>query len=178
MLFGGVNLYDPTIFENLKVAFENQVYDLDNLDREITITNRVDRMDFAIMARYFAIQFTLTDQPDVTAEIVLGASVNDLAGEILELPGMNLGCSLLVRFTKRVQNVAVQCKQIEQALTTIWENEIQLTQTLSFVYEQEASSYLDIIEVEFKSKLNEEHMGDIADFLDHVLETLEVLTGL
>ncbi|MBO0603143.1 hypothetical protein I2483_15860 [Sporosarcina sp. E16_3] len=171
-------MYDPTIFENLKVAFENQVYDLDNLDRKITITNRVDRMDFAIMARDFAIQFTLTDQPNVTAEIVLGASVNDLAGEILELPGMNLGCSLLVRFTKRIQNVAIQCELIDQALTTIWENEIQLTQTLSFVYEQEASSYLDIIEVKFKSKLNEEHMGDIADFLDHVLETLEVLTGL
>ncbi|MBE1554672.1 hypothetical protein [Sporosarcina limicola] len=53
-------MYDPTIFENLKVAFENQVYDLDNLDQKITITNRIDRMDFAI-------QFTLVDQPDVTA---------------------------------------------------------------------------------------------------------------
>ncbi|MBO0588931.1 hypothetical protein [Sporosarcina sp. E16_8] len=171
-------MYDPTIFENLKVAFENQVYDLDNLERKITITNRFDRMDFAIMARDFAIEFTLADQPHVTAEIMLGASVKDLAGEILELPSKNLGCSLLVRFTKRVQNVAIQCKQIEQALNDIWETEIQLTQTLSFVYEQEASSYLDIIEVGFKSKLNEDHMGDITDFLNHVLESLETLNGL
>lgn len=73
-------MYDPTIFENLKVAFENQVYDLDNLDRKITITNRIDRMDFSILARDFAVQFTLVNQPDVTAEIVLGASVEDLAG--------------------------------------------------------------------------------------------------
>ena len=178
MLFGGSNLYDPTIFENLKVAFENQVYDLDNLDGKVTITNRVDRMDFAIMARDFAIQFTLVNQPDVTAEIVLRASVNDLAGEILELPSKTLGCSLLIRFNKRVQNVAIQCKQIEQALNVIWETDIQLTQTVSFLYEQEASSYQNLIEVKFMSKINEERMGDIADFLDHVVESLEVLNVL
>jgi hypothetical protein len=178
LLFGGSTLYDPTIFENLKVAFENQVYDLDNLDQKITITNRIDRMDFSILARDFAIQFTLVNQPDVTAEIVLGASVKDLAGEILELPGKSMGCSLLVRFNKRVQNVAIHCEQIEKALNSIWETETQITQTLSFVYEQEASSYQDIIEVKFKSKITEEHTGDIADFLDHVLETLEVLNGI
>jgi hypothetical protein len=176
--FGGINLYDPTIFENLKVAFENQVYDLDNVDQKITITNRVDRIDFSILARDFAIQFTLVDQPNVTAEIVLEASVKELAGEILELPGINLGCSLLLRFNKRVKNVAIQCKQIEQVLNAIWENEVQVTQTLCFVYGQEAASCLDSIEVKFKSKINEEHIGEIADFLEHVLETLEVLNGL
>lgn len=177
-LFGGIELYDPTIFENLKVAFENHVYDLDNLDQKITITNRVDRMDFSILARYFSIQFTLVNQPEVTAEIALEASVIDLAGEILELPGKSRGCSLLVRFNKHVQNIAVQCKQIERALNVIWENEIRLTQTLSFMYEQEASSYLNTIEMKFKHKINEAHMADIADFLEHVLETLEVLNGI
>lgn len=171
-------MYDPTIFENLKVAFENHVYDLDNLDRKITIRNRVDRMDFSILARDFSIQFTLVDQPDVTAEIVLKASLKDLAGEILELAGKNLGCSMLLRFTKRVQNVDIQCKQIEQALNAIWEDEIELTQTLSFVYGHEALNYLDIIELKFKTKINEEHMGDIPDFLYHVLETLDVLNRI
>ncbi|NYF24394.1 hypothetical protein HDC33_001219 [Sporosarcina sp. JAI121] len=32
-LIGGINLYDPTIFENLKIAFENHVYDLDNVNQ-------------------------------------------------------------------------------------------------------------------------------------------------
>ncbi len=177
-LFGGITLYDPTIFENLKVAFENHVYDLDNIDQKVMITNRVDRMDFSILARDFAIQFSLVDHPDITAEIVLEASVKELAGEILELPGENLGCSLVLRFNKHVQNVTIQCKQIEQALNAIWENEVRLTQTLSFVFEQEESSYLDIIEVKFKRKINEEHMSDISEFLDHVLETLEVLNGI
>lgn len=171
-------MYDPTIFDNLKVTFENQVYDLDNLDRKITITNRVDRMDFAIMARDFAIQFTLVDQPDVTAAIILEASLKDLAGEILEVPEQKLGCTLFVQFTKHVQSVATQCKQIEHALYSIWENDIQLTQTVSFVFEQGAHCYQDMIEVKFNSKINEEHMGDIVDFIDSVMETLEALNAI
>lgn len=168
-------MYDPTIFENLKVAFENHIYDLDNIDEKITIINRADCMDFAILARELAIQFTLVNQPDVTAEIVLQASIKELAGEILEVPGENLGCNLSVRFTKTVRNVAIECPQIEQALNSIWETDIQITQTLSFVHGQQASSYLNSIDMTFKSKINEEHMGDIAELLEHVLESLEVM---
>lgn len=171
-------MYDPTIFENLKVAFENHVYDLDNIEHKIRITNRVDRMDFSILTRDFAIQFTLAHQPDVTAEIILQASLEDLAGEILENPRKKPGCSLLIRFHKRVQNIASQCEEIELALNVIWENEIQLTQTLSFEYPQLSSSYLNIIEVKFNQKIHEEHVHDIADFLEHVLKTLKVLNGI
>ena len=170
-------MYDPTIFENLKVAIENQVYDLDNLERKIDITNRVDRMDFATMARDFGIQFSLVDQQDITAEIVLKASIEDLAAEMLEKPGKNPGCSLYIRFNKRVENIT-ECKKIEQTLSEIWESDVELTQTLSFVFEQETSIYLDEIEVAFNHKINEQHMGDIEDFLDYVLETLEVLNDI
>ena len=171
-------MYHPTIFENLKVAFENRVYDLDNLDKKITIINRIDRMDYAVLSREFALQFMLVDQHDVAAEIVLRASLIDLAGEILEVPGGDRGCSLLLRFTKHIQNVNVQCKQIEEALHAIWEDESELTQTLSFIYEHELSKYQDVIELKFKTKINEEQMRDIPDFLHHVLETLEVLNRL
>lgn len=168
-------MYDPTVFENLKVAFENHVYDLDNLDHKITIMNRMDRMDFSILARDFAIRFMLTDQEDVTAEIGLEASLKDLAGEILEVPGGNPGCTMILRFTKRIQHVNSQCDQIEQALFTIWEDDIELTQTLSFEYGQGSSNYLNNIELKFKEKINEAHMGDIPNLLYHVLKTMEVL---
>ncbi len=170
-------MYDPTIFENLKVAFENHVYDLDNLARKITILNRVDRMDFSIMARDFAIEFILLDQPNVTAEIVIKASLNDLADEILEIPEKNPGCSLLLRFNKRVHNVAEQCEQIEKTIYAIWEDDIDLTQTLSFIHEQGPSKYMNRIDLKFKHKLNEENMGEIENFLNHVLETLKELNS-
>ncbi len=171
-------MYDPTIFDNLKVAFENQVYDLDNMANEITITNRIDRMDFSVMAREFMIQFTLADQPDVTAEIWLKASLEDLAQEILEEPDKTPGCTLSLFFYKYIQHVTQQCNEIEHALEEIWENDEKLTQTLSFVYGQEAPNYLNKIELTFNNKINENHMSDIEEFLDHVLETLEAINDI
>jgi len=170
-------MYDPTIFENLKVAFENHIYDLDNIDRIITIMNRVDRIDLSVLAREFSIQFALVDQPEVTAEIVLEASLQDLAGEILEWTEINPGWSITLRFYKHINNTAIQCKKVEQALNSIWESEIELTQTLSFVYGEE-SGYMDTIDVRFKHKINEENMNEIGEFLDHVLKTLEELSDI
>ena len=171
-------MYDPTIFENLKVAFENHVYDLDNLERKINITNRVDQMDLSIIARTFKIEFTLVDQRDVTAEIVLDASLEDLAGEILEIANKNIGCTLALKYIKNIQNPDLQCEEIEQAIKDIWEDDIALTQTLSFVFGTELSSYTNTIEVRFAQKINEDQISDITMFLEHVLETLEILNKI
>ncbi|MGN7388013.1 hypothetical protein [Sporosarcina sp. SAFN-015] len=171
-------MYDPTVFENLKVAFENRVYDLDTIDRDIRIVNRSDQMDFAVLARKFILQFTLFHLEDVSAEIILEASLQDLADEILEAPGENPGCSLTVRFLKRVREEEEQCGQIEETLNDIWENEVLVTQTLSFIYGEDAPGYLNNIEVKFKAKINEEHMGKLPDFLNSVLDALRVLNAI
>ncbi|GIN21890.1 MAG TPA: hypothetical protein DEO65_18210 [Bacillus bacterium] len=171
-------MYDPTHFENLKVAFENRIYDLDNIDGLITIVNRADLTDYAVLSRKFSIQFALTGQLDVTAEVVLTASLEDLAGEILEMPAATPGCSLVLRFYKRIHEVPVQCGKIEKALYAVWENDIELSQTLSFEYGEELSGYLDQIEVKFKTKISENNMREIVPFLEHVLKSLELLNGI
>ncbi|MFD1928011.1 hypothetical protein ACFSFY_08065 [Sporosarcina siberiensis] len=168
-------MYDPTVFENLKVAFENQIYDLDNIEQKITISNRLDRMDLSILARDFALEFTLIGKPDVAVEIVLKASLQDLSDEILERTSVNLGCSLFVKFKKQVHNVDVQCEQIDQILKNAWEDEIKIVQKISFIYQDESSTYFDNIEIEFLEKINEEHISDINTFLKQILKTLEEL---
>lgn len=176
--FGGIHLYDPTVFDNLKVAFENQVYDLDTIEREIRIIDRSDMMDFAVLARKFAVQFTLFELENVSAEIILEASLRDLAEEILETPGGNPGCSLTLRFQKHVHHEREQCSMIEESLSDIWENEVLVTQTLSFLYGEEVVGYLNTIEVKFRTKINEENMGEIPDFLHSVLMALRVLHAI
>ncbi|MFC5602860.1 hypothetical protein [Sporosarcina koreensis] len=168
-------MYDPTVFENLKVAFENQVYDLDTIEREIRIIDRSDLMDFAVLARKFAVQFTLYDLEDVSAEIMLEATLRDLADEILETPGGNPGCSLTLRFQKHVREAATQCPRIEEVLSDIWENEVLVIQTMSFIYGDDEFGYLNNIEVKFRTKINEENMREIPDFLHSVLDALRVL---
>ena len=168
-------MYDPTVFENLKVAIENQVYDLDTIEREIRIINRTDQMDFAVLARKFTVQFTLFHEEEVSAEIILKASLQDLANEILEAPGENPGCTLSVRFHKHVQREAEQCRRIEEALRHIWENEVLVTQQLSFLFGEEQIGFSNVIEVKFKTRINEENMSELPDFLHSVLEVLHVL---
>jgi hypothetical protein len=171
-------MFDPTVFENLKVAFENQVYDLDNLTGQIHIANRIDRLEMSIMSREFAIQFTLVGHKEITAEIRLEASLKELAAEILEVPGEPLGCTLLLRFYIQIENVATQCKQIQDILQDIWKPESPPTQTLSFVYGEEQPKYLDTIEMKFNRKINEDQMGDIPGLIDHVLQTLTELSTI
>jgi len=168
-------MYDPTIFENIKVALENRVYDLDTLERKILITNRTDQMDFAILSRRFGIEFILLDNVDLRAEIVLGTSLRDLAGEILEMKGEEPGCSLTLRFVSTVPSDAVPYREIGQVLHTIWEQEIDITQTVSSVLGEEPAEFTYTIEAAFHTRINEEHMQEIGNFLVHVLRTMEAL---
>lgn len=127
------------------------------------------------MSREFTLQFTLADQQDILAEILLGASIKDLAAEILETPDENPGCTLLLRFLMKVEDVATQCKQIKDVVQKIWKPDFPPVQTLSFEYNQDQVVYLNTVEIKFKHKINEDHMGDIPDFLEHVLRTLREL---
>ncbi|WP_274654739.1 hypothetical protein [Paenibacillus humicola] len=168
-------MFDPTIFENLKVAFENQLYDLDNLSRQIDIVDRTDRLEMSVMSRTFALRFGLADKKAVTGEIRLEASLQDLAAEILETPNETPGCTLLVRFHLHVRDAAAQCEAVQETLQRIWQPETPPVQRLSFVYGEERSGYSNTAELRFGRKINEDQMGDIPELVDHILRTLAEL---
>ncbi|MFD2673067.1 hypothetical protein [Marinicrinis sediminis] len=83
--------FDPTVFDNLKVMLEGAVYDLD-LNEQIEITGREDRLDIASMSRYYQLSFGLRNteqtpkQTDFTAVISLHTGLADLAGELMDRP--------------------------------------------------------------------------------------------
>jgi hypothetical protein len=171
-------MYDPTIFENLKVAIENHMYDLDNLDQIVQIHNRIDRLDMAVMAREFALRFSLSEGSKPEAEINLEASVKDLAAEILESDDQTIGCELKVKFFVEVKDVDRQCREIEEMLNKIWKPEQPITQKLEFYYKDQKSSYLNTIIIKFPTKINEEQMGQLPEFIDHVLVSLKQLQAI
>ncbi|WP_332455215.1 hypothetical protein [Paenibacillus crassostreae] len=169
---------DPTVYENLKVAIENHLYDLDNLEGTILITHRRDRMEMSVMGREFALQCVLPEHRDITAEISLEALLQDLAAEILELPGEKPACTLRLRFYMQIQNVEIECRAINEILKQIWKSEIEASQTLSYKYGQEQPFHMNIIEVIFGRKINEEQMEDIPELIDHMIQTLQELKQL
>lgn len=171
-------MYDPTIFDNLKVALENHLYDLDTIEEQIEIRNRRDVMDFAVLSREFALGFVLRNHPEIEVEVMLRASVRDLAGEIMEDPNANPACSLSLCFQKNVVDPAVECAGIEQVMASIWEQDVELTQTIRYVYGEKNPQLMNSIEAAFKPRLTEDHMTALSLFLEHVLDTLHVLSRM
>ncbi|WDM23605.1 hypothetical protein [Paenibacillus polymyxa] len=165
-------MFDPTVFDNLKVAMENTVYDLDNLDSRIDITQRIDRLEMSVMSREFGVQFRLRKQPSVTAELQLKMDLNNLAAEILEIKDQIPGCVLLLSFHMEIREIESQCSRIENILTEIWKPDLRPVQTLSQIYGEKTPTYQNRIELRFSRQINEDQMEDIPELLEHILLTL------
>ncbi|MFB5680835.1 hypothetical protein ACE3NQ_07935 [Paenibacillus terreus] len=165
-------VFDPTVFDNLKVAIENQIYDLDNIDGVIRVTGRDDRLEMSVMAREFAIRFQVSGDERITAEIRLEASLRELAAEILEQEGEEPGCRLQLRFMLPVRDVSAECPRLEEAVRGIWGQTTDLAQRISYIYGQKAESFLNTMQLDFRRKINEEQMEDLPELIDHVLRTL------
>ncbi|MEK3687176.1 MULTISPECIES: hypothetical protein [Paenibacillus] len=164
-------LFHPTVFDNIKIAFENQIYDYDNLDGILVVTDRSDLLNLALMSREFSLSFKLTEGNNVTSEIMLQSSVKDLGDEIMETPGSDPGCTLLLRFYMEIDDVNVQCPAAEKILSTIWGPDFQPVQSLSFRYGQEGDTYNNCIELQFKRQITEEQMEDIPNLLKFLLQS-------
>ncbi|WP_405153678.1 hypothetical protein [Paenibacillus sp. FSL K6-0108] len=170
-------MFDPTIYDNLKVGFENHLYDLDNLDELISITDRKDQLEMARMSREFVLQFSLRDCPDVTGEVVLSTSLEDLAAEIMETPGSSSGCRLRLRFRLVVNDPEVQCPSISSILQQSWPEQRKL-QHIHYIFEDQPATYSITAEVHFDRNVNEDQMGDIPDLCDHMVNVLTQLSQM
>jgi hypothetical protein len=169
-------LFDPTIYENLKVVIEGVIYDLD-LGKRINITNRIDRIELALMSRYYALQFELLDHSSVSAEISISAYVSDFASEILEQEDLERGCKLEIHFQTPIDDVILDCNTIHRKLQDIWGTEHEIDQKISYRFNQlEPPKYQNEITIHFQQKMTENHIDDIHRLIEHVLQTLQSLS--
>nr|WP_151732917.1 hypothetical protein [Paenibacillus tengchongensis] len=162
-------MFHPTVFENLKVALENQIYDYDNIDGILEVTGRTDVLDLAVLAREFTLSFKLKGPGKVTSEIVLRSSVKDLGDEILEVDGSTPGCTLLLRFHMSISDAPAQCPAIESILAGYWGPELKPEQTLSFRFGSEAT-YDNCVTLPFGRQINEAQMEDLPELLETLLQ--------
>ncbi|WCN37389.1 hypothetical protein [Aneurinibacillus uraniidurans] len=174
-------MFDPTIYENMKVALEGAVYDLD-LAGAILVTARKDRVDLATMSREYQIEFQDREtkgSENPAARMTLLASASDLAGEILELvPIERLGCLLRVSFALYVDSPA-KCEDIRNVLVGVWGNRPEIRQSLSFVYDPAEGPirYENTVTLDFGRKINEDNVEDLVSIVDHTVLSLQRLSG-
>ncbi|WP_145150114.1 hypothetical protein [Paenibacillus xylanexedens] len=167
-------MFDPTVYDNLKVGFENHLYDMDNLDERIQITGRKDRLEMAVMSREFILQFCLRDRLEVTGEVVLSSSLEELAAEILETPGAHPGCRLELRFGMIVKEPETQCPAIRSILQQSWPEQ-RVCQNILYIFDEQPSTFNVTAHVYFDRSVNEDQMGDIPELCEHIVNVMDQL---
>ncbi|MDQ6421813.1 hypothetical protein RB620_20505 [Paenibacillus sp. LHD-117] len=171
-------MFDPTVFENLKVALENGLYDLDNLDRAIDIVGRRDLLDMAVFSRELSLSFRLAGGGSATAELLLRATLKELAAEILEQPGAAPTCRLRLRFHLESDGADDTCETVGRCLLSIWQPAEPPVQTLSRDYGVGGNRWRHTAELDFGRGIGEEQMEDLPELLEHMLLTLSELDRL
>ncbi len=82
-------MFDPTIYDNLKVVLEGSVYDLD-LSGAVRISGRQDQIDLSTMSRLYQIEFRRL-QGAALARMRLSTTLTDLSSELLQRKGEKTG---------------------------------------------------------------------------------------
>ena len=174
-------MFDPTIFDNLKVVAEGAVYDLD-LEGEILITNRVDQVDLAKLSRYYAIAFRKKgkEENSVHGELRIYAGVHDLSAEIMEYPAdQSIGCHIELVFFTTVKDPKKDCEVAQSVLRDIWGNRPSITQTISFHYDPYAPVKMNnTIILKFDRKIGEAQVDDLPIMVDYMIESIDRLNEI
>lgn len=173
-------MFDPTIFDNLKVVAEGAVYDLD-LQGEILITNRIDEIDLAKLSRYYAIMFRKANKGEqsVHGELRIYASVHDLSAEIMEKDDSSLGCFIEVVFVMNIQHPDKSCEAINLALLDVWGSRPSISQTISFDYNPNHSiEWRDTVILKFERKIGEAQVDDLSVIVNYMLESIDRLNEI
>ncbi|WP_126425332.1 hypothetical protein [Brevibacillus marinus] len=125
-------MFDPIIFDNIKVVLEGAVYDRD-LEGRIVVTERADLVDLAAFNRLYRISFCLAEErqrPEaVRAQIELGTSLRDIAAEQLAQPlSEPIGCTIFVHFLLQLADPKRGTRRIAAVLDEVWGDRPHITQ--------------------------------------------------
>lgn len=167
-------MFDPTIFENIKVVLEGAVYELD-LGEVITITDRTNIIDLAQMNRAYGLTFT-KEHGTTEASILVKASTDILAAEILEEELTGLGCDLQITFHVQVRWPETECEAILFLINKHWRSYHPVVkQSLSQTYGEHNNHYQNNVILTFKNGVDETDIDDIPAILSAMVNTLESL---
>ncbi|WP_339146419.1 MULTISPECIES: hypothetical protein [unclassified Sutcliffiella] len=162
-------MFDPTVFDNLKVVVEGDLYDLD-LEGKIQIADRKDRIDLATMSRSFSMKVTLDGS--VFGEIILSSDIENISGELLRLNNKP-GCQVKLKFTKTAHSEAdidTEVSNLRELLSQIWEErEIRIFSTIN--HEKKEEIKLTAV-VGFSRPIHEENIDDLRDMLTYMVKSL------
>ncbi|TBL80258.1 hypothetical protein [Paenibacillus thalictri] len=169
-------MFDPTVYDNLKVVLEGALYDLD-LAGQLEIIGRSDRVELSTMSRFFQLDCKVKPDGIAVASVSLDAGLADLAAEILEQEGKQPGCHCYITFQIPVDEPLAAAEAVKTQIREIWGERPLLKMTVSYSPDTEQPDFMLLASMHFGRKLDEGQMEDIPSMIDHVALTLQTLDG-
>jgi len=165
-------MFDPTVFDNLKVVIEGALYDLD-LEGQLLITDRQDQVEMAKMGRHYRITFKDKAIDEIQAYLNLKIDLDNLVTELQRLDEHKPGCHLEIGFVFKLESLDI-CPTIERVLTTIWGDEREIEQQISFQYGTN-NQYTNNSKITFHRLIQEDNIDDILEMINYIIETIHQL---
>ncbi|WP_142759838.1 hypothetical protein [Bacillus sp. HNG] len=164
-------MFDPTVFENLKVVIEGALYDLD-LEGKIVIIDRQDQVDLAKMGRHYHIAFRDKTIDQIQAYMDLTMDLDNLVAE-LRNKNRNPGCLLEIGFNFNLESLDA-CPLAQQVLTTIWGETREIQQEISFMYGSK-NQYTVNNKIIFHRLIHEDQIDDLLEMIDYIIDSIHQL---
>ncbi|TCP58254.1 hypothetical protein EV586_102708 [Tumebacillus sp. BK434] len=176
-------MFDPTIYDNLKVVFEGALYDLDRAGR-ILVTGRDDLVNLATMSRSFVMQVERPENATCAAKLELSSTLVDFASELRrmrlaeEVPG-----SMLTLTFELPERMIVNSAALDEHFQTVWAEVADVVHERLAPFEpnpekqsrEETQEGIYRITLYFKGKIDEDNIEDVVPLLEHMISTLETI---
>jgi hypothetical protein len=166
-------MFDPTVFDNLKVILEGHIYDMD-LEKEISVINRSDNIDLARMSRTYAITFASVKKRKPFVIIEIEMRQNQLAGELLQTM-KNPGCHIKVSLHDEPQSQEYD-ELLLKKLKRIWGDEHTIKLFVTKEVTASSKVFHHHYQVTFKTKFGEDDIEELLVIVDHCLALLRIMS--
>jgi hypothetical protein len=166
-------LFDPTIFDNVKVVIEGAVYDRD-LEGEIKVVSRDDLINLANMSREYTISFKLSDGSSSSCKWSLSSNVRQLSSELLNMYDKSeQGCITKIEFFLSIEMIDKAFEIILNLLSKEWSGR-KITLQLQSPWPVGKIVQLKAI-VQFDRIIIEDDIDDLVEMVQYMINTLRIL---
>lgn len=162
-------MFDPTVFDNLKVVVEGYFYDMD-MEHQISVTDRSDIIDLATMSRRYSIAYKGLLNKRKTAKLQIDMPHHELSGELLQTK-KNPGCIVTLVFLES-KNSEEYDEILYKKLKKYWGDQHSVTLFLTKELTKTSCHYHHKYKVEFQPFFGENDLEELLKIVDHSIAFL------
>ncbi|KZB91384.1 hypothetical protein A2U94_11105 [Bacillus sp. VT 712] len=165
-------MFDPIVFDNLKVVVEGEIYDLD-LSGQVSVVNREDLMDLARFTRTYRISFQ--QHSCCTATLALSTDLDSIHAELTPSRQEKPGCTVFIAFyiKQAVAYTIEDCNEIRTLCKRVWGENRVIEQRV--IHEVDTDEYENEVKVMFNRFVYEDQVADLIEMIDYMLQTMDQL---